>query len=248
MKNRAAWVFLAAGAALAACTLRWFPWGWVRHPLTSVQFPWRFNAFSQLLFCLGIACFAARLDQRPGKGRAALALALSLVNLACLWPAFPERVEYGRDHFTMQRGETFYLVGAEWLPAGVDAQEFAFEQGAQWTNREGAFTGSYLPNGDFALGLPAPPAPTASRSCGTRGIPPGWTRRTVPPGWSWTCTKDGAGRVELEVPEGLPTGSITVSYTGTAAQHAGNWVSGLSAVGLTVGGAWYCLRKRRAKR
>jgi len=59
--------------------------------------------------------------------------------------------------------------------------------------------------------------------------------------------KDGAGRVELEVPEGLGAGRITVSYTGTAAQHAGNWVSGLSALGLAAGGAWYGLQKRREK-
>lgn len=249
VKNRAAWVFLAAGAALAACTLRWFPWGWVDGtPLTSVQFPWRLNAFSQLLFCLGIACFAARLDQKAWKrGALALAFALSLVNLACLWPAFPERVEYGRDHFTMQRGETFYLVGAEWLPAGVDAQEFAFEQGAQWTNREGAFTGNYLPSGDFVLEF--------AGTAGPYGIPKLWYK-----GYSaWLdpadgsarveldLHKDGAGRVELEVPEGLGAGRITVSYTGTPAQRAGNWVSGLSALGLAAGGAWYGLQKRRKK-
>lgn len=248
-KNRPAWVFLAAGAVLAACTLRWFPWGRVdATPLTSVQFPWRLNAFSQLFFSLGLACLLARLEKKALRaGALALAFLFSAVNLACLWQALPERVEYGRDYFTSQRGETFYLVGAEWLPAGVNAQELAFEPGAQWTNEQGAFTGNYLPGGDFTLQF--------GGTAGPYGIPKLWYK-----GYSaWLdpadgsarveipLHKDGAGRVELEVPEGLPAGRITVSYSGTAAQHAANWISGLSVLALLGGGVWFFVRGRKKR-
>ena len=72
-----------------------------------------------MFLCLGAACLLAGLSAKRVRAAALTAcFCLSLVNLACLWPTFPELVNYDRNYFTGQRGETFYLVGAEWLPAG----------------------------------------------------------------------------------------------------------------------------------
>lgn len=199
-KQKPGWVFLALGTVLAGCTLDWFPWAHVdATPLTSIQFPWRLNAFSQMFFCLGLAFLLAGITKKALQaGALVLALGLSAINLACLWPTFPELVNYDRNYFTGQRGETFYLVGAEWLPAGVDPQEFAFEPGAQVTNRNGAFTGSYLPNGDFEFEFDG--------TSGLYGIPKLWykgysARYISAEGGAAVelpLHKDGAGRVELK--------------------------------------------------
>ena len=230
------WGFLLAGAAVILCTMSWFPWAKVDEtPLTSIQFPWRLNALGQLLCCLGITLVLCRLF-KTGKERmvcVAAAVLLSATNLVCMWSELPEAVNYHKEYFTGQRGETFYLVGAEWLPAGVDAREFAFEQSAQWTGPAGTAQGQYLPNGDFTFDFDG--------TAGLYGVPKLWYQ-----GYSaWLAEaqgqrmeiplhKDGAGRVELEIPENLPAGQITVSYTGTAVQHAANRISLAAAVALAV--------------
>ncbi len=244
---RAAWVFLAVGAALALCTMSWFPWGMVdKTPLTSIQFPWRLNAISQLLVCLGITLLLKDLAGSPKQAAALiLSAALSVVNLVCLWPVFPEKVNYAGQHFTGQRGETFYLVGAEWLPAGVDHLAFAFEPAAQWTNREGTYTGTYRPDGSFAFEYEEVDGPCGIPKLYYKGysawLEPadGGEKMPLP------LHKDGAGRVELTMAPGLPTGQVVVAYTGTTLQHIADWVSLLSVLGLSAGAV--CMAVKRKK-
>lgn len=246
----AAWVFLAVGIGLALCTMKWFPWGLVdKTPLTSVQFPWRLNAIGQMFVCLGLTLLCCRALEQAGKaaryGCAALAAVLGAVNLICLVPTLPEQVNYPGNWFTEQRGETFYLVGAEWLPAGVNAQEFAFEPAAQWTDQQGAHIGEYLPNGDFVLDYQGQPGPI--------GIPKlwykGYTAELQPLDGStpiaMEASKDGAGRVELNAGQGLPAGRITVSYTGTLMQRVSDRLSLTCAV-LFIGYALYQQGRKRS--
>lgn len=244
----AGWVFLAAGIGLALCTMKWFPWAALdKTPLISVQFPWRLHAIGQMFVCLALTLLCCRALRNDGAASrcacVALAAFLGGVNLFCLAPTLPEPVNYPGSWFTGQRGETFYLVGAEWLPAGVNAQEFAFEPAAQWTDSQGAHVGEYQPNGDFVLeyqGLP-----------GSIGVPKLWYKgytavlspaeggQPIP----LNAHKDGAGRMELDLDAGLPAGQITVSYTGTTAQHIADGVS-LAAVVLLIG--FVLVRRHRA--
>lgn len=249
-RRPAVWVFFGLGVAFTLAPVSSLvPWALLdKTPLTSIQFPWRLNGFGQLFFCLALSLLVARLQKsRVRWGVLAAVALLSVANLVCLWSTLPERVNYDKNYFTGQRGETFYLVGAEWLPAGVNAEEFAFEPAAQYTNKNGAFTGEYLPNGDFV----APFDGTA----GAYGIPKlfykGYSAflevegaKAIP----LSLRKDGAGRVELLVPEGLPGGTIRVSYTGTAVQHISNWVSGLSVLGLCAGGIFYAVTQRKNRK
>lgn len=247
-----AWVFVAVGIFLALCTMKWFPWSFVdQTPLTSVQFPWRLNAIGQMFLCLGLTLLCCHaLQHTTSRARydcAILAGILGAINLVCLLPTLPEQVNYPGNWFTQQRGETFYLVGAEWLPAGVNAQEFAFEPAAQWTDQQGAYRGEYLPNGDFVLDYQGNPGPI--------GIPKlwykGYTARLQPTDGSLAIemetSKDGAGRVELNAGQGLSEGKITVSYTGTKLQQAGDWISLQSVVLLLGYGLYRRIRNRVPK-
>src|SRR5699024_9270539 len=160
------------------------------------QFPWRLNAFGQMFLCLGAACLLAGLSAKRVRAAApAACFCLSLVNLACLWPTFPELVNYDRNYFTGQRGETFYLVGAEWLPAGDFVAEVAGTAGL-WGIPKLWYKGysAWVEPADGGEAIPVP------------------------------LHKDAGGRVELDVPEGLPAGRLVVSYTGTTLQHVSDWV------------------------
>ena len=238
---------LAAGVLLSLATLRGvLPWAELDKTfLASIQFPWRFNMAAQFCLALGCTVLADPLLQNGRKAAAALGLAflLSAANLAFLWPTLPEQVNYPKNHFTSQRGETFYLVGQEWVPLGVNLQEFAAEPDAQYTDAEGTHTGAYLPDGSFTF--------RDSGAPGARGIPKLYYKGysawlTGPNGQRWDIPlhKDGAGRVELTLPEGLPAGTITVAYTGTALQKAANGVSLASLLALA---GHYCARITRRR-
>lgn len=243
----AAWVMMGAGVFVALCTLGWFPWALVdKTPLKSIQFPWRLNGLSYYLICIGAVLLLTGIR---GKGKRlgilVLALVISAAQLMILWPRFHSPSNIPAD-FSAQRETTFQLgAGAEWLPSEVNTETFCNEAPAQWTNAQGSFEGEYRANGDFVLEFEG--------VAGPYGIPKmyykGYTARLYPQGSEDAVEipfhKDSAGRIELDVPQGLPSGEIVVRYAGTFLQHLADWVSAAAVLCLCGLGIAHVLRKRK---
>ena len=204
--------------------------------LSAVQFPWRLNGLSQLCLALCCALLLSRRRGRSVRGAAAAAAAVCLAGTALVYTTLPEQVNYPGNYFTGNRGETFYLVGAEWMPEGADWTEFAFEPNAQYTDADGPHTGVYLPDGAFRFDY------TGAEKVGVPKLYYKGYTAVDSAGNPVELRKDGAGRVELLCGEQTARGPLTVRYTGTAVQWVSTAFSALTVLALAVFGLVRLLR------